>query len=176
MLADVIYPADLANQSNCGCGCDHNHSHGPVPPMPPPPPGYVGCWCPPPPMPPEYPKYPCPCNPPEEETPIKKQSREEQLCILSKKSAAINAMIEAFKKKNCDAVIKIGSAASYNFGPYYSNVEEQTVSEYGTSIMTMLENELSLIKAKISEVAQELGKEEPETTTTNGVLKTVTQD
>ena len=81
---------------------------------------------------------------------------------------------EAIKKKNCDAVIKIGSAASYNFGPYYSNIEEQTVSEYGTSIMTMLENELSLIKAKISEVAQELGKEEPETTTTNGVLKTVT--
>lgn len=163
--ADVIHNSDL---SHCGCG------GRPVVPTPPPMPPH-GYWCPPPPIPMDYPKYPCKCEcePEEPEVPIKKKSREEQICILSKKAAAINAMIEAFKDKNQDAIIKIGKVASYNFGPYYKDKEAEEVTDYGTFIMEILEQERALIKAKIAELAAELDAEEPETTTFS-TLTTVT--
>ena len=169
MSKDVIFSSDLAN---CGCG------GRPVVPTPPPMPPH-GYWCPPPPMPMDYPKYPCKCEcttEEEPEAPIKKKSREEQICVLSKKAAAINAMIEAFKDKNQDAIIKIGNVASYNFGPYFKDAESEEVSEYGAMILLMLETELGYIKAKIAELAAEIGEEEPAPTSPFATLKTVTQD
>lgn len=162
-----IYPID--------CDCEK-----PMMPPPPPPSGYVN-WCPPPPpyphggwCPPPPPLYPpvcddkCDCGckdevikPPQdsaiEETPVKK-SYAEQLCQLSKKSAAITNMIELFKNQNKDVVLKIGAAASYNFGTYYS--KDKNVSSYGELVMTMLETELNLIKEKIAELAKLLGEED----------------
>lgn len=173
MTTDVIYPADIAQYPiSCNCNCEHEHPVAPCPPVPPQ--GYVGCWCPPPPMPPHYPSFPCPVSP--EEVPIKKQSPEEQLCILSKKSAVISAMIDAYKNKNCDAVIKInGVTASYNFGTYYDDVKEKTISTYGKEILEILELELTAIKEKISELATQIGEDTVETSYSAG-LKTVTQE
>lgn len=122
--------------------------------------GYVNCWCPPPPVQMEAPQCGnCGCNPQEEETPIKKKSIEEQICKLSKKSAALHAMIENLTKKGKDAIIKIGMA-SYNFGPYRD--EEGEITEYGDYILTLLKDELGNIKAQLAELASQIDSEEDE--------------
>lgn len=177
-MLNEIYPID--------CGCEHPHM-----PPPPAPNGYVN-WCPPPPVPPmPYPVPPvppcncdsdCNCKKPETSeggttvptTPTKK-SLSEQLCQLSRRSAAITNMIDLFKNKNKDAIVKIGTAVSYNFGTYYSSTEDNTISTYGELIMTMLETELNLIKEKIAELAKLLGEEDLEGENLS-ILTTVTRD
>ena len=109
-----------------------------------------------------------------------KASIEMQICKLSKRAAAIKAMIDNFKNKNKDAIIRIGSI-SYNFGPYYDIKKEgeliiKTETEYGEAIMSILISELSLIKVKITELAEQLENEEDANALINGVLTTVTQD
>lgn len=74
-------------------------------------------------------------------------------------------MIANFEEKNKDAIVRIGDA-SYNLGSYSVTKEGESqpvVTEYGEIILSMLKTELNLIKAKISELATELGEE------TNGV-------
>lgn len=159
-VAQLVYPSDIAKHPEphqCTCGEKEKNPQGNcegVWLVPPPPPGY-----------PPYPYYPqpCECNP-EEAVKIKSKSTEAEICKLSKKSAAIKAMIENFEKKKKDAIIRIGGT-SYNFGPYKittkdgaSVYEEDT--EYGEKIMELLNSELEAIKTKLQELASELDSDD----------------
>ena len=167
-IAQVVYPADLAKTpEGCDCGCEHHHHHHH--PCPPPDPEH-GIWIVPAPPPAGYPPYPypypCPPTPPapspdDDDSQIKTKSIEAQICKLSKKSAAIKAMIQNFEEKNKDAIIKIGGT-SYNFGPYKVVFKEgvteyDEVTEYGEIILEeLLKAELEKIKEKLQELAAEL--------------------
>lgn len=110
-----------------------------------------------------------------------KASIELQICKLAKRAAAIKKMIDSFKNKNKDAIIKI-EGVSYNFGPYQNVTKDEedndviTESEYGESILAILTTELSLIKTKIAELASQLEEEDSILDIINGIFKTVTQD
>lgn len=104
-----------------------------------------------------FPPPPKPCDCDCDDVKIKKKSLEAQICELSKKSAAINKMIDNYKEKKKDAIIKIGDA-SYNFGGYYD--EDDAATEYGETILELLTKELAKIKEKIAELAAKLGEED----------------
>ena len=171
--ADVPYNSDFAQVYHCneekvlkpnGCECN-----GPV---------YIV----PPPMPMDYPPCPYPFPPHHhhhhhhpDEQPLPKASVEAQICKLSKKAAAIKAMIENFKDKNKDCIWKIGGT-SYNFGCYQKIYEDdgQEVKEdtvYGPTILDILNQELLAIQAKIKELAEEIDDDEVETS--GGIEHTV---
>lgn len=171
-LADLIENADIArvpcgggnmsnnnntNQNNCNCGCATGENQYPQ-----------GYWmpgmCPPPTYPP-YPEYPYPCPP----VSANVGSIESQIAKLSKKSAIIRKMIDNLVNKNKSIVISIGCGVQYNFGCYLDKEGEET--EYGTSILEMLQIELEAIKAKIIELTAEL---EVADDATGGVEGTVT--
>lgn len=167
-IAQLVYPSDIAKKPekpDCDCGCHHDkdkehhhHHHAPWEGawiVPPPPPGY-----------PPYPYYPIPDpdHDSEEQSKIKSKSIEAQICKLSKKSAAIKAMIDNFENKKKDAIIKIGGV-SYNFGPYKITTKDEgsvyeEESEYGERIMELLVAELESIKAQLQELASELDGDE----------------
>jgi hypothetical protein len=108
-----------------------------------------------------------------------KASIEAQICQLSKRAAAIKAMIDNFKNKNKDAIIRIGGT-SYNFGPYQAVIEKEDGTKeyvdtvYGEVILGILTTELGLIKEKITELAALLEEEDDATTLGNGIYTTVT--
>lgn len=168
MHADIPYNSDFALPCHCNekktlsPSNDGNNIYIVPPPMPmdyPPPPF--------PPYPP-YPPFPPPPPPfPPKPEPLPQQSVEAQICKLSRKAAAIKAMIEGFKDKNKDCIWKIGGT-SYNFGTYQKVYEEngETVKEdtvYGPTILSILNQELAAIQAKIKELAEEIDDEEVET-------------
>ena len=160
--ADIVYNADIAkkpgccdgnNTTNSGCGCHSNEYEFPQ--------GYWYPGCPPPPPPP-YP-YPCPpVNP-------GVGSTEAQIAKLSKKSACIRKMIDNLVNKNKSITISIGCGASYNFGTYLD--KEKTETDYGKSILEILQAELEAIKAKIVELTADL---EVEDESAGGIEETVT--
>ena len=144
-IAKIPYDSKTSDPCNCGCTHDeHNHEHGYWAPGGPP------AWmpgCPPPP--PPYP-YPCPCPPVNPGV----GSIEAQIAKLSKKASVIRKMIENLVNRNKPIVINIGMGASYNFGCYLN--AEQTETDYGKSVLEMLQAELEAIKAKIVELTAEL--------------------
>lgn len=159
--ADIVYNADIAKKPGCcnsnntnnnSCNCHSNECEFPQ-----------GYWCPPPPPPP-YP-YPYPCPPVNPGV----GSTEAQIAKLSKKSACIRKMIDNLVNKNKSITISIGCGASYNFGTYLN--KEGTETEYGKSILEMLQAELEAIKAKIVELTADL---EVEDESTSGIEETVT--
>lgn len=136
-MSDINKPGN-----GCNCGCDNDHKN--ECPCPPP----VGYWCPPPPPPDGFYPYPCPpVNP-------GVGSTEAQIAKLSKKSACIRKMIDNLVNKNKSIMISIGCGASYNFGCYLDKEGGET--DYGKSILEMLQAELEAIKAKIVELTGEL--------------------
>ena len=66
-------------------------------------------------------------------------------------------MIDALKNKNKPILISIGGK-QYNFGCYLD--AEQSATDYGTTIETMLEKELEAIKTKLTELTEELNVED----------------
>jgi hypothetical protein len=170
MIADLVYNADLAkypenkgnSNSNSTCGPAANEYPYPAPPNYPP-----------------YPFYGYPYVPPTEPVQLKKSSVEAQICKLSKKAAAIKKMIENFKEKNKDAIIKIGEA-SYNFGTYYTTSKDEAgqkseeESVYGELVLSLLTQELAAIKAKMVELTTELDEDDSETEGNSGIESTVT--
>ena len=186
-IGDIVANEDLA--------CRHHHHHHPHPPKPPFPPMPQPAWFVPPPMPlpipvdyPHFdPYHPCPDHDDDKDKEQEDKEKEElkasieaQICMLSKRAAAIKAMIDNFKNKNKDAIIRIGGT-SYNFGTYqitkkdeegHETVEE---TEYGEVILGILTTELGLIKEKITELANLLEQEEDATTLGDGIYTTVTQ-
>lgn len=190
-IGDIIANADIANKpEDLECGC-HPHHHYPICPEPQP------VWFVPPPMPmpipADYPVYnpykkDCDCDKDkdkEEEEAARqealKASIEVQICKLSRRAAAIKAMIDSFKNKNKDAIIRVGGV-SYNFGSYKKIVKDEegndvaTDSEYGEAILAIFTNELTLIKEKISELAAKLEEEEDAISLTNGIYTTIDRD
>lgn len=186
-IGDVVYNADVA--------CPHPHPHPHPEPKPPFPPMPSPAWFVPPPMPlpipVDYPHFD-PYHPEphhhddddddqdEKEKDELKASIEAQICQLSRRAAVIKTMIDNFKNKNKDAIIRIGSV-SYNFGCYqiikkdeegHETIEE---TEYGEVILGILTTELALIKAKIQELANLLEEEDDATTLGDGIYTTVTQ-
>lgn len=173
-IAQLVYPSDLARKpesQGCECGC------GSKPPVPT---NDMECQCnrgvwlvpAPPPM--DYPPYPYGPDhhhhhhhhddPDEEPVKIKTKSIEAQICKLSKRSAAIKAMLENYEVKNKDAILKIG-ATSYNFGPYYEITKDGSTvykeeTEYAERIKSLLTDELEAIKEKLQELASELDSED----------------
>lgn len=145
--------ARMPERKTCGCKgeCTCGAHKPPMPPMPPCP--ETGYWCPPPPYYPPFPEgYPYDCPP----TPCG-NSIEAQIAKLSKKASIIRKMIENLTKKNKSIIMTIG-CSKYNFGTYMNKEEE--VTDYGDTVLEMLEAELAAIKAKIIELTGELEVEE----------------
>lgn len=190
-IGDLVYPADIAQKPEPRPEHHHHHHHH-CPECPPP----VPMWFVPPPVPmpipADYPHY----DPyhhhdhhgkddddkkDDEDKDAIKASIEMQICRLAKQAATIKIMIDCFKNKNKDAILRIAST-SYNFGPYTKIVKDEdgkdvTIeTEYGAIILEMLTNELALIKEKISELAGQLELEESLASLINGIYTTVTQD
>lgn len=141
---------NMADINKCNCGCqnttttpDNGYACPPFWPWPPRP----DCPPPPPPYPGEWPGPVCPT----------KSSVEAQIAKLAKKSATIRAMIDALKNKNKPILISIGGK-QYNFGCYLD--AEQSATDYGTTIETMLEKELEAIKTKLTELTEKLNVED----------------
>lgn len=170
-IADLVYNADIArkpdlykgdDRMSCGCEIVNNGSGTgtglpvevgypwiPVPPCPPPMP-----W---PPCPP-YPPCPTPVPPIDPDEEPKKGSVEAQICKLSKKASAITKMIENLEEKKKDVVIKVGEV-SYNFGNIDLEIQNWEDGSYAATVKKILDFELSAIKAKIAELAAEIGDE-----------------
>ena len=171
--SDLIYNADIArkpdlytgdDRMNCGCEIVNNGNGTnaglpvevgypwiPVPPVPPPMP-----W---PPIPPQpYPPYPVPVPPIDPDDEPKKGSVEAQICKLSKKASAITKMIENLEEKKKDVVIKVGEV-SYNFGNIDLEIQGWDDGSYAATVKKILDFELAAIKAKIAELAAEIGDE-----------------
>lgn len=151
-IAKIPYDSKTSDSCNCGCTHDehkHNHEHGYWAPGCPP--GCPPAWTPGCPPPPPYPyPYPYPCPPVNPGV----GSIEAQITKLSKKASVIRKMIENLINRNKPIVINIGMGASYNFGCYLN--AEQTETDYGKSVLEMLQTELEAIKAKIVELTAEL--------------------
>ena len=143
-LNDIVPNSALSNYLK-GDDCMSNNSNCVVPlPFPP----YPQNCCP-----PDYPPYPyCP--------PVNPgiSSIEGQIAKLSKKSATIRKMIDGLVNKKKSMIISTGPAASYNFGVYLNAEGEAT--EYGASVLEILQAELEAIKAKIIELTGELEVED----------------
>ena len=126
---------------------------------------YLGPACPPfPPMPPDYPYPPYPpCPPPPPFPPFppqpepepEKNSKEAQICKLSKKAAMINRMLENLETKKKDVIIKVGDT-SFNFGNIDAEIKDWADESYAATVKTILEHQRSLIQAQIKELADEL--------------------
>lgn len=135
-------PYDPKSTGSCDCGKKEEN-------------GYWASACPPPswgpgcPPPPPYP-YPYPCPPVNPGI----NSIEAQIAKLSKKASVIRKMIENLVNRNKPIIINIGMGASYNFGTYLNT--EQTETDYGKSVLEMLQKELEAIKTKIVELTAEL--------------------
>ena len=186
---DIVYNGDLAHPRPPHPG-PHPEPKPPFPPMPQP------AWFVPPPMPlpipVDYPHFdpyhpwPEPDPKPDDDDDdddgkdALKASIEAQICQLSKRAAAIKTMIDNFKNKNKDAIIRIGGT-SYNFGTYEiikekpDGTKEIVETEYGEIILSILTTELGLIKEKITELAALLEEEEDAISLGNGIYGTVTQ-
>ena len=140
----------MNEKKNCECGKPEiGYPYCPVPPFPP----YF-----PPPKP--YPYPPCPHPfPPEPEPEPEKGSVSQQICKLSRKANVITKMLENLEQKKKDVIINIGGL-SYNFGNIDLDLGEGWPDgSYAATVKTILEYELGLIKAKIAELAEELGDE-----------------
>lgn len=141
----------MNDMKNCECG-KPEVGYPYCPPLPP----YF-----PPPMPfPPRPYPPCPHPfPPEPEPEPEKGSVSQQICKLSRKANVITKMLENLEQKKKDVIINIGGL-SYNFGNIDLDLGEGWPDgSYAATVKTILEYELGLIKAKIAELAEELGDE-----------------
>lgn len=168
-IGDVIQNADVAqrpdlfipnggeNMSNqCQCNMppvpDVGYPWIPVPPVPVPPPVPI----------PYYPPYPIPPMPPippvDPDIDPEKGSASQQICKLSRKANIITKMLENLTDKKKDAIITV-AGLSYNFGNIDLSIDGWTDGSYAATVQRMLEFELGLIKAKIAELAQEIGDE-----------------
>lgn len=164
-ISDLVTNADLAftnylqrgeNMKDCNCGLikpEDKPEVGcgciPVPPMPWPP------ICPPPPMPYPYPMPPHPIDPDIEPA---KGSVEAQICKLSKKASTISKMIENLEERKKDVIIKVGEV-SYNFGNIDLEIQDWDDGSYAATVKKILDFELAAIKAKIAQLAAEIGDE-----------------
>lgn len=153
---DCVHNSDLAMYGNeakkKGCDCGGVGM-------------YLGPACPPfPPMPPDYPYPPIPpCPPPfppqpEPEPEPKKDSKEAQICKLSKKSAMINRMLNFLLEKKKDVIIKVGDT-SFNFGNIDAEIKDWADGSYAATVQTILEHQRGLIQAQIKELADQLDDE-----------------
>lgn len=173
-IASLVYPADLAfinypkrgenemsNDCNCtpikNCECkpeQYGEVGFPFIPVPGPAPFPVPVW---PPMPPHpYPPYPIPPVDPDVEP--AKGSVEAQICKLSKKASTISKMLENLEEKKKDVIIKVGEV-SYNFGNIDLEIQDWDDGSYAATVKKILDFELAAIKAKIAELAGEIGDE-----------------
>ena len=155
---DLVHNSDLSIYQNCGkkkdCHCDDGMYWGPVcPPFPPMPPDYPY-----PPCPPFPPPFPPPPFPPEPEPEPKKNSKEAEICKLSKKAAMINRMLDNLETKKKDVIIKVGDT-SFNFGNIDAEIKDWADGSYAATVKTILEHQRTLIQAKIKELADGLDDE-----------------
>lgn len=164
-LSDIVPNSALSNYlkgDDCmpkNSKCAVPRPRPPFPPYPPFPPHPHYC-------PPDYPPYPyCP--------PVNPgiSSIEGQIAKLSKKSATIRKMIDGLVNKKKSMIISTGPSASYNFGVYLNAEGEET--EYGASVLEILQAELEAIKEKIIELTGELEVEDLGMT---GIEETVVGD
>lgn len=143
---------------------------------------YWGPQCPPfpPVMPPDYPFPPVPpCPPPfppfppqpEPEPEPGKNSKEAQICKLSKKAAMINRMLENLETKKKDVIIKVGDT-SFNFGNIDAEIKDWADGSYAATVKTILEHQRGLIQAQIKELADEL--DDDVETTPGGIEEAIT--
>ena len=153
-----LYP----DYSKKECKCKDNGMYwGPVcPPFPPMPPDYP--YPPFPPFPPFPPVPPVPPCPPEPEPEPGKNSKEAQICKLSKKAAMINRMLENLETKKKDVIIKVGDT-SFNFGNIDTEVTDWADGSYAATVKTILEHQRGLIQAEIKKLADELDDEVEQT-------------
>lgn len=165
-LNDIVPNSALSNYlKGDDCMSKNPNRVPPFPPYPPyppfpPHPHHQNC------CPPDYPPYPyCP--------PVNPgiSSIEGQIAKLSKKSATIRKMIDGLVNKKKSMIISTGPSASYNFGVYLNAEGEET--EYGASVLEILQAELEAIKAKIVELTGELEVEDLGMT---GIEETVVGD
>ena len=172
-IASVVYPADIAyrpdfiprgenmNTKDCGCGitkecdCKPEAGYGCIP-VPPPVYPWPDPYWPPRPCPPHpYPPMPRPDDPDVEP---EKGSVEAQICKLSRKASTISKMLENLEEKKKDVVIKVGEV-SYNFGNIDLEIQYWDDGSYAATVKKILDFELAVIKAKIAELAGEIGDE-----------------
>lgn len=156
---DVVHNADLANlipsQKDCSCHREGYYWGPPIPPLPPippvpPPPDYPF-----PPFPP-YPYPPCPSTP--DDSDVKKNSLEGQICKLSKKAATINKMIDNLDNKKKDIIIKVGDV-SFNFGNVDAEIEDWEDGNYADTVRKILVHQRAAIQTEIKKLADELDGE-----------------
>lgn len=139
---------------SCKCKPDVGYGWIPIPPPPMP----VQPPCCPPPYP--YPPYPNPPFDPDVEP--DKGSTSQKICKLSRKANIITKMLENLETKKKDVIINIGGV-SYNFGNIDLDLGDGWLDgSYAATVKRMLEYELSLIKTKIAELAEEIGEEAAE--------------
>lgn len=157
---------NMSDTKKCDCSCKPEVGYPwiPVPPPMPIPP------CPPCPPYPPYPPYPIPPTPQPEPEP-EKGSVSQQICKLSRKANTITKMLENLETKKKDVIITVGGV-SYNFGNIDLDLGEGWIDgSYAATVKKILEYELTLIKNKIAELAQEIGEEAD--STDNGIETTV---
>lgn len=143
-----MYP----DYSQCGAGNQNGMTWGPpvppppFPPVPPcPPPGY--------PFPPYWPPFP-PFDP-DDDPDTKQDSKEAQICKLSRKAAALNRMLTNLDTKKKDVIIKVGDT-SFNFGNIDASYEGWTDGSYAATVKTIIEHQRGLIQEEIKTLAEEL--------------------
>ena len=147
----IFYGGENMNTEKCNCKPEIGYPYCPVPPVPPFPPYPVPV------PPPFYP--PCPIPPIDPEPDPEKGSISQQICKLSRKANVITKMLENLEQKKKDVIINIGGV-SYNFGNIDLDLGEGWPDgSYAATVKKMLEYELGLIKAKIAELAEDLGDE-----------------
>lgn len=107
-----------------------------------------------------YPYPPFPIVPPIPPAPEPEPSTSvsQQICKLSRKASIITKMIENLDEKKKDVIISVGGP-SYNFGNIDLTIDGWTDGSYAATVKRMLEFELGLIKAKIAELANEIGED-----------------
>lgn len=164
-IADLVYNSDLTDYGDGKKG--HPHPHPPYPPCPPPPPPPhpeppypyppVAYLVPPPP--PWYPRPDDDDDKPDVGPSVKPNATEKQICKLSRKAAAVRALIENIEDKNKPVIIK-SSAVSYNMGSFKTkDPEDPSIiieNENIDTIINILKAELEKIKEEIKELSDEL--------------------
>lgn len=113
----------------------------------------------PPPMPYPYPPYPHPTPVPTPDVEPEKDSASQQICKLSRKASVITKMLNAIDTQKKDVFIATGGL-TYNFGNIDLDLGEGWPDgSYAATVKRILNYELSLIKTKIAELAEEIGEE-----------------